>query len=339
MQGNRSKTAWRLWRGFTLIELLVVIAIIGILIALLLPAVQQAREAARRTQCKNNMKQLGLALHNYHDVYTSLPVGNHGVYRGNWRVSILPYIDQGPMYNQLTFTSPSPWDDILVGWDANDCLWGPNVALIGYLVPGYNCPSSSLPDDSTLGIMNNFCDLQTADYVGISGGADPLLDLTNPGARWDPSGLGMCSDLVYSGRHCYNGMLPAMRHMRFRDGTDGLSNIMLLGEQSGTVNKIDVRANYWGAWSGTSLDRTVFPTVTGCEIVTGITTVVYSINANSAPGGNQLWFLNPVLNSFHEGGCHVLLSDGSVHFASENMDLNTLIRLSVRNDDTPVQFP
>ncbi len=95
-------------RGFTLIELLVVIAIIAILVALLLPAVQQAREAARRTQCKNNLKQLGIAIHNYHDVAGMFP-GNitqsPGSYRNaSWLTMILPYIDQAPAYNQMEFS-------------------------------------------------------------------------------------------------------------------------------------------------------------------------------------------------------------------------------------------
>ena len=245
MHRKRRSTMWRLMRGFTLIELLVVIAIIAILIALLLPAVQQAREAARRTTCKNNMKQIGLALHNYHDVYMSMPVGNHFGYKGNWRVSIFPYLDQGPIYNQLSFNGGG---GLFTGWAAS--YQAPNTVLSGFLVPGYNCPSSSLPRDSTLGVMNNFANGQTADYVGISGGADPLLDATNPGARWDPSGLGMCSDVVYSGRHCFNGMLPALRHMRLADATDGTSQVMLVAEQSGMYNRTDVRANYWGAWTG-----------------------------------------------------------------------------------------
>src|ERR1035438_4907172 len=99
---NRSSSAWR--RGFTLIELLVVIAIIAILIALLVPAVQKVREAAARTQCVNNMKQIGLALHGYHDGYKKFPYG-HGdgviptsVAVANWRVRIFPYLDQGSWY-------------------------------------------------------------------------------------------------------------------------------------------------------------------------------------------------------------------------------------------------
>jgi prepilin-type N-terminal cleavage/methylation domain-containing protein len=320
--------SWRLFsrlmrsaRGFTLIELLVVIAIIAILIALLLPAVQQAREAARRTQCRNNLKQIGLALHNYLDTHNSFPVGNHGNYLGNWRLSILPQIDQANVFNNVRFTNIS---GDFTAWGGS---YGNNSVFRGLIIPGYNCPSSALPRDSTLGVMNNFDRGQTMDYVGISGGVDELAP-----NRWDPSGQGRCSDIVYSGRACFNGLLPAMRHMLIRDATDGTSNTMIVGEQSGMLNGVDVRANYWGGWNGTSLNRTVHPAVTGCEIVNGITTVRYRINATSAPSGNQPWYLNTVLNSFHTGGCHLLLADGSVRFASENMDLPTLIRISVMND-------
>ena len=92
-------------KAFTLIELLVVIAIISILIALLLTAIQQGREAARRTACRNNMKQIGLALDYCHDAYRSFLVGNHALFRGNWRLAILPYLEQASLYNQLTFSA------------------------------------------------------------------------------------------------------------------------------------------------------------------------------------------------------------------------------------------
>ena len=121
---------------------MVVIAIIAILIALLLPAVQQAREAARRSSCKNNMKQLGLALQNYHDTYTTFPLGvhpiggqsnNYGV--GNWKWRILPFMDQTPMYKAPT--AGLNWRGA-GAHTANAAIWKK------FRVPGYHCPSSAL---------------------------------------------------------------------------------------------------------------------------------------------------------------------------------------------------
>jgi prepilin-type N-terminal cleavage/methylation domain-containing protein len=320
------RTYLRKWqrsaRAFTLIELLVVIAIIAVLIALLLPAVQQAREAARRTQCKNNLKQIGLALHNYNGTFECFPLGNHYNYRSNWRVSILPYIDQAPAFMKMDFNGGGGQ---FTGWAAS--YDAPNQFLAGYFVPGFNCPTSTLPKNSTLGVMNNFANGQTHDYVGIGGAVDETIS-----PDWDPARRGQCSNIVYSGRDCYNGLLPALRHKSFKDASDGSSNTMLCAEQSGLLNNQDVRANYWGGWTGTSLGRTTFPAVTGCEIVTGITTLRYQINAKSAPSGEQPWYLNTVINSFHTGGTHAVMADGSTRFLSENMNLATLIRLACAND-------
>ena len=122
-------------RGFTLIELLVVIAIIAILIALLLPAVQQAREAARRASCSNNLKQIGLALHNYYDVFGMFPLGTrHSQPNSSWGISwwvgVLPYFDQAGMYNKLTM------DGNHVGWTYNAYAGGANgVVANGNSIP------------------------------------------------------------------------------------------------------------------------------------------------------------------------------------------------------------
>ena len=120
--------------GFTLVELLVVIAIIGILIALLLPAVQAAREAARRSQCQNNLKQLGLGLHNYHDVKGHFPIGADSVSQLSWRVYLLPYIEQDALFEKFDL-GPGNWNG-----GANK--EGPNKLVHATnRIASFNCPS------------------------------------------------------------------------------------------------------------------------------------------------------------------------------------------------------
>lgn len=126
--------------GFSLLELLIVICIIGVVIALLLPARRSAGPAARRTQCKNNLRQIGLALHNYADVYGSFPpaytVDEEGRPLHSWRTLILPYVDQGPLYNSIDLSKP--WDDPVNAAAANAC---PSA---------YRCPSADVPPTHTL---------------------------------------------------------------------------------------------------------------------------------------------------------------------------------------------
>ena len=157
-------------RGFTLIELLVSIAIIAVLIALLLPAVQQAREAARRTQCKNNLKQIGLAMHNYHDTHNGFPNGNIASSARGWGMSwymrILPYVDQAPVYNKLNFSGTQP------GWSCcGDTVGQANGDVIRGIRFAFTvCPSSSLQDmgDSGGGPTEH------PQYYGIMGAVDGL---------------------------------------------------------------------------------------------------------------------------------------------------------------------
>lgn len=305
--------------GFTLIELLVVIAIIAVLIALLLPAVQQAREAARRTQCKNNLKQLGLAMHTYHDTLNGFPLASAGaVSKPNWRVFILPYLDQAPLFNQLDTTN---------GNFLGNGYAGTTAVLNGFKMEVFNCPSSPLDTNNTIApggrAYNNPNRGQTHRYVGISG------------ATADPAnrGTSVCAAGSYGSIYCRNGLIVPFLFTRIRDCIDGTSNTMLVAEQSGMVDNGDLSNNYYGGWSGSGGTAPPGDTHWG----TGNTAIRYPINQKtSAAGADQTWTANTIVNSFHTGGIHVLLADGSVRFISENLDFNTLNKLACKDDGTVI---
>jgi len=312
--------------GFTLIELLVVIAIIAILIALLLPAVQQAREAARRTQCKNNLKQIGLGLHNYHDVFSTFPIGSQiSYFRTNWRASILPQIDQANVFNQM---NPYPearrgyaagTGNTASGWDT------PNAVLNNLLIAAYKCPSSTTQafNTSTSPVTNNGTaspnaalgreTAMTMDYVGISGSYSGVAPFNQD-----------CGAVSYNSYACNSGMMRIGRESRMRDCKDGTSNTIIIGEDSGLVNNRDVRSNYYGGWAG-HLGLSSWGT--------GVRTIRYSPNLKTTPpGGDQTYTSNSPLTSQHDGGIHALLTDGAVRFISENIDINILLGLGSAKD-------
>jgi prepilin-type N-terminal cleavage/methylation domain-containing protein/prepilin-type processing-associated H-X9-DG protein len=299
---QRSRT-----RGFTLIELLVVIAIIAVLIALLLPAVQQAREAARRSQCKNNLKQLGLALHNYHDTYTALPMGSchPGPATSNhlgWQVRILTFMDQAGVYNSIDFNVA----DATTGTYHNPLLGGIDI-------PGYTCPSA------TKLFENGSTTLKTLHYYGNGGpkGALPAPLSGNyvcfTGAGTTATTTGECAfapaALTAHGGYSQAGIFSKNSSVRFRDVLDGTSLTYMVGEISMTksssgVDNIGFRK--WFRGSATTASA-------------GFKNVVYPINSTVYNGSNN--FNDISFGSNHEGGCHVLLCDGSVQFISENVDL------------------
>ncbi len=309
-------------RGFTLIELLVVIAIIAVLIALLLPAVQQAREAARRAQCKNHLKQLGLALHNYHDTHNLMPSGiysgmwesqtsivyagsNKGLLGSCWFQHILPYIDQGAFYNKMsTFFASGGGQDVY------------RVPERYTVVPIFCCPSDpSTPTESHDGFQGN--------YLAFTGS-------TEFGNYGDSSTNTKCGEMM-------NGMFYAMSKTRISDVIDGTSNTMMLSEtvvrgkgDRNAANRAWDAGVYWNGFWG-------LPLVCASETPnTTVTDRIYTCRSTTWPRSPCESILGSGTNvrifarSMHVGGVHSLMADGAVRFVSENVNLATWRGLATR---------
>jgi prepilin-type N-terminal cleavage/methylation domain-containing protein/prepilin-type processing-associated H-X9-DG protein len=284
--------------GFTLIELLVVIAIIAVLIGLLLPAVQKVREAANRAQCTNNLKQIGLALHNYHDVSGALPPGGStfaGTAGHSFHVYILPYIEQEALYGKFNLNQTYNAGTSATGNMANR-----------HLVPQmYLCPSQ--PNRTASGVDLGW---SVVHYVGNMGphGTNPAT-----GAPYDVV-VTAASDF-----YATQGVLEAGTKVALKDITDGTSNTILVGELSWGIPSAPVPYRGWNRGCGNAATSTY-----GC---TGCKNVAFSINNPAGIGaGNDLAF-----GSLHPGGANVAFCDGSVHFLSDNTDLGVLMSTASRN--------
>jgi prepilin-type N-terminal cleavage/methylation domain-containing protein len=326
--------------GFTLVELLVVIAIIGVLVALLLPAVQAAREAARRSQCSNQLKQLALALHNYHDTYNALPYGSSAKgscesgsalpapgtiknHRG-W-VGVLPFIEQGPLYDRFDFNYASgAYDRVSRGLRGSPSASG-NDAIVATLVPTFLCPS----DPGNPRITTTSAAYQIEPGVSAFQGAKTSYDFqahlqTSSCARW--------SDISLATRY----MFGIESHCRFRDVLDGLSNTVMLCET--TLDVKDGITAAWGYsnWTGAGVDFSWRVGTGGCQA---------QLNLNPDWGINYWpccsWSTPPCARlergsvghwgrpgSLHPGGLQVALADASVRFISENIAYVTRVRLA-----------
>ena len=216
--GRFGRAGWRCpsAKGFTLVELLVVIAIIGILIALLLPAVQSAREAARRMRCSNNLKQIGLALHNYHSTFQCFPFGSRSgpvaptnLTGSNWRLALLGYTEQAQLDKRLNYVGGSFSGSNIAGYEAS----GGNEALLGVIMDFYLCPSSTV--DATVNAPGSMNDRRTQmhHYVGISGSTP------DPGGREAPASRACAASSPRPACSCptrlaASGTLPTARRIR-----------------------------------------------------------------------------------------------------------------------------
>ncbi len=330
--------------GFTLVELLVVIAIIGILVGLLLPAVQAAREAARRMQCSNNVKQLSLALLNYESSFKRFPPG--AIHAKSPRAAggagnsfgpsftglILPFMEQTALYNSLIWVGRSPGYINEAGNDSAGRINRVPVLAAGPL-PMLRCPSSPGP------ISNGYEPF--SHYAGIAGSVDPV---TFTESRIFNDGvLGLISG---------GGMMTANLANTMGSCSDGTTNTMLLGEMSGQLERLAAGTYSFVAASGTDhgwlmgtrvngIAPALDPAASGDERVFNTVSLRYS--PNQEPFANQLFpgmgsniGANNPLNSSHTGGVTVGLTDGSVHFLSQNIELETLKKLATRDDGRTV---
>lgn len=345
----------RVLDGFTLVELLVVIAIIGILVAMLLPAVQAAREAARRSSCSNNLKQLGLAIHNYADTYKTMPWNSDSAWtprtgqpqaawmQFSWIVSALPFMEQQPLYSKIVFNTQYTMDGQIPGGASNV-----NLALAQSVLEGVQCPSNDqepvLDGQMTGYDTGRAVRAARGDYVGnmghIWGGwkdCGPVPDFpppagapnyfarnSNPGTPWvngdsEPEQVNI------------NGVFKYFGSVRLAQIKDGTSNTLAAFEDM--------------HWQGANTSQPIFskrPTDDSAWFspLAAVNTVRNPINLQ-----NKAWHFGTgdrrchSWSSYHPGGAQAVLCDGSTRFFPETMDHIVRYAVGVRDDGVSVTIP
>lgn len=335
---------WKRRPAFTLVELLVVIAIIGILVALLLPAVQAAREAARRTQCTNHLKQIGLALHNYSDTHKSLPFGKGPSYPGaagyaRWSTHalILPFMEQRPLHDNLNFSyAPATpgMGGVINFMPAYANANGINDVVSRTHIPTFICPSDVSITNPNWPGQNN--------YAGNQGGW--LCDRSDA-----PPGPG---DIAPG--ELQTGVLYYLSRIRFADVLDGTSNTMMFSERLRGNGTPDPKTDLFVMTNQTSLQAT-YDTCMATNTATAVpltskwgwswtmgenccTLYNHVATPNSIscagipfPGTMTNMAMQVSASSRHPGGVNATMVDGSVRFTTSSIDLLTWRALGTRS--------
>jgi prepilin-type processing-associated H-X9-DG protein len=294
-------------RGFTILEVFIVLLVVCLLLVLLLPGLQRAREAARRIQCQNNLRQIGLALHNYNDVYDCFPPGYvaRSVQRGDsadaesgpgyaWAVMLLPFLDQAGLFNSLDFTQDPP-----------------PLGTFGTMIMCYNCPSD--PEHTV------------SNYVGAFGYGSMTLA---PGAPVGP------------------GILYRNSHVQSFDIKDGTSHTILVGERAAVHNfvagaePVDAGGQWLAVASGTFRPAGL---VDAPGYLEGPASLALATVGQDEPVKVHATHCRTnfiaSFSSMHAGGANFLMADGSGHFISSEIDYETYRRLGQRSDRLPAEVP
>ncbi len=314
-------------KGFTLVELLVVIAIIGILIAMLLPAVQAAREAARRLQCAGRYKQVGVALHNYHSSHNRFPPGmivwtgatpaacgprgtSPNYYAGwSWGAFSLPFLEQDEIYEMIDFSFISYYD-----LPSHNAGTNTNTLASTQKIPIFLCPSDpqngelvALTGQGSFDPSHEHADIRQSNMLGVADSHNWSCGLPK---GWPKQ--------LNAGSPPANGVMAEREGCKISEITDGTSTTLIVGETTGGGPGTHM-GHLWASWNVADVSDGIngFSTVPGG----GSWPSTPGLYGEARPGG---------FSSFHPGGCHFLMADGSVHFIDEMIEQRTLEALATR---------